>query len=100
MPTYTVHQAKTHLSKLLAEAEAGEEVVIARDDKPVVRLTPITSMKPKREFGAYKGQATVTDAFFEPMSDAELRDWEEGPLFPRAGSATAKKPAKRSRRKS
>ncbi|MFM9940745.1 MAG: type II toxin-antitoxin system Phd/YefM family antitoxin [Hyphomicrobiaceae bacterium] len=98
MPTYTVHQAKTNLSKLLAEAEAGEEVVIARDDKPVVRLTPITAKKPKRKFGAYKGQATITDAFFEPMGDAELRDWHEGPIFPHDTAATAKTPAKRRRK--
>lgn len=82
MPTYTVHQAKTNLSKLLAEAEAGEEVIIARDDKPVVRLTPVAARKPTRKFGAYKGQFTVTDAFWEPMSEAELKEWYEGPIFP------------------
>ena len=96
MPTYTVHQAKTNLSKLLAQAEAGEEVIIARDDKPVVRLTPIEAAKPKRVFGAYKGRATVTDAFFEPLPDTELELWSEGPVFPE--KAPMRNP--RSRRKS
>ena len=41
MPVYTVHEAKTNLSKLIERAERGEEVVIARGDKPVVKLTVV-----------------------------------------------------------
>ena len=72
MPIYTVHQAKTHLSKLLAEAEAGEEVIIARDETPVVRLTPVASKPPKREFGAFKGRFTLPGSFWEPLPEAEF----------------------------
>jgi len=53
----------------------GEEVVIARGDKPVVRLTPIAPAKKKRVFGAFKGQFELTDAFFEPLPDDELARW-------------------------
>lgn len=74
---FTVHQAKTQLSKLLALAEAGEEVVIARKDKPAVRLVvPAGCNVPKRQFGALKGRIALTDAFFEPLPDEELRAWE------------------------
>jgi prevent-host-death family protein len=85
MPTYTVHDAKTNLSKLIEQAEAGEEVIIARRDQPAVRLVPIKARTPKRQFGAYKGQATLTDAFFEPLPDEELSAWEgetQKPLRP------------------
>lgn len=73
MTVVTVHKAKTHLSELMARAEAGEEVVIARGAKPVVRLTPIERPEPPRAvFGRYKGQFEVTDAFFEPYTDEEM----------------------------
>ncbi len=72
---FTVHQAKTQLSKLIAAALAGEEVVIARADKPVVRLTPVAAVKRKRVFGAFKGRFQVTDAFFEPLREDELARW-------------------------
>ena len=72
---FTVHQAKTQLSKLIAAALAGEEVVIARGDKPVIRLTPLEAPKPKRTFGAFKDRFELTDAFFEPLPDDELARW-------------------------
>jgi antitoxin (DNA-binding transcriptional repressor) of toxin-antitoxin stability system len=71
-----VHQAKTQLSKLIAAALAGEEVVIARGDEPVVRLTPIAPVKQKRVPGRYKGLFELTDAFFEPLPKEELALWK------------------------
>ena len=76
MPTFTVHQAKTNLSKLIEKAEAGEEVVIARGDKPAVKLVPIPKVHPKRKFGAYKGKFTVPDSFFDDLPEEELAAWE------------------------
>ena len=73
MPTYTVHQAKTNLSKLIAEAEAGADVIIARDDKPAVRLMPVEKKPIKRKFGAYKGEFGVPDSFFDAMPADEVR---------------------------
>jgi antitoxin (DNA-binding transcriptional repressor) of toxin-antitoxin stability system len=72
---FTVHQAKTNLSKLIAAALEGEEVVIARGDKPVVRLTPLIPASRKRVFGAFKGQFELPDAFFEPLPDEERALW-------------------------
>jgi prevent-host-death family protein len=71
-----VHQAKTQLSKLIAAALAGEEVVIARGSEPVVRLTPIAPVRKKRIPGKYKGLFVLTDAFFEPLPEDELALWE------------------------
>ena len=73
-----IHQAKTQLSKLIAAAVAGEDVVIARGSEPMVRLTPVTPKASKRQFGAYKGQFEIPDSFFEPLSEEELAIWEHG----------------------
>lgn len=72
----TVHEAKTHLSKLIDRACAGEEVVISRGDTPVVRLVPVVAPKPRRKFGAMKGRASTSRSFFEPLPDDELAAWE------------------------
>lgn len=77
MATINMHQAKSELSQLVARAEAGEEIVIARRDKPVVRLVPVeTAPKEPRVPGAWKGRFTVPDTFFEPLPEEELRAWE------------------------
>lgn len=78
---YTVHQAKTQLSKLLAQAEAGEEVIIARGKAPAVRLTPIARAAPatgvgERKPGAWKGRFEWTDSFFDPLPAEEQALWE------------------------
>jgi len=77
-----MHQAKTQLSKLIAAAVAGEEVVIARGNEPMVRLIPVAppSKRKKRVFGRYKGLFTVPDSFFEPLSEEELALWYDGPV--------------------
>ena len=68
-----VQQAKTHLSALLAEVEAGEEIVIARGNVPVARLVPIAAAGPRSMgFVAYR----VPDVCFEPLPDDELDAWE------------------------
>src|SRR5216684_1441198 len=64
MAIVTVHQAKTQLSKLIARAEAGEEIVIARGRQPAVKLTPVGKRAPKRQFGSMKGMYDIPDAFF------------------------------------
>ncbi len=80
MKRVTVHVAKTHLSRLLKAAEAGEEIVITRGRTPVARLVPISGVPVRRKFGAMKGRATVDDSFFEPMTPEELAVWYEGPI--------------------
>ena len=71
-----MHAAKTHLSKLIARACAGEDVVIARGRTPVVRLVPVSKAKPRRRFGAMRGRAKTTKAFFAPLPQEEIESWE------------------------
>ena len=79
MATVTIHQAKTQLSKLIARAEAGEEIVIARGKEPVVKLTPVAEKSAKRQPGYLRGQLDVPDSFFfDPLPEEELRLWEGG----------------------
>lgn len=76
MIAVTMHHAKTQLSQLVAEAEAGEEVVIMRGAVPAVRLVPVSVPAPRRLFGALKGKVTVTASFFEPLPESESTGWE------------------------
>jgi antitoxin (DNA-binding transcriptional repressor) of toxin-antitoxin stability system len=55
---------------------AGRDVVIARGQTPVVRLTPVAAAPQARRFGAMAGRARVTRAFFDPLPDDELAAWE------------------------
>ena len=75
MTTYTLHTAKTNLSRLLEQACAGEEVIIARDQEPLVRLVPIKAAAPRRVFGVLRGQLEVTDTFFEPLPPEDSQTW-------------------------
>ena len=72
MKTVNVHEAKTHLSRLLERVEAGEAVVIARAGKPVARLVPVSERAPRKP-GLAKGR--LTEAFFEPLPPEELDAW-------------------------
>lgn len=60
-----VHEAKTHLSRLLEAVEAGENVVIARAGKPIARLVPVTARTEPRTPGAWQGQGWIADDFDE-----------------------------------
>ena len=75
MPVVNVHQAKTQLSRLLAQVEAGEEVVIARRGEPVARLVRCKS-RGERQFGAMRGQIVVDDSILDPLPEDELAAWE------------------------
>ena len=77
MVTVNVHEAKTHLSRLLTRVENGEEVIIARNGSPVAKLV---RSKPtgKRQFGTLKGKISIDERFFEPLPEEELKRWEGG----------------------
>lgn len=78
LPVVNVHEAKTHFSKLLDRAHAGEEIILAKAGKPYARLVPLkVEEKPHRQPGLLKGMR-ITDAFFEPLPPEELKLWEEG----------------------
>ena len=76
MSVFTIHQAKTNLSKLIQKAAAGEEVMIARGAKPVARLVAVGEVKGKRVPGSLKGRLRVGPDFFEPLPENELTPWE------------------------
>ena len=74
MPVVNVHQAKTRLSRLLAQVEAGEEVVIARRGAPVARLVACRPRGGRRP-DVLKGKSALADAVLEPLPEDELRLW-------------------------
>ena len=76
MITVNVREAKTYLSRLLAEVEAGQEVVIARNGTPVARLVPLRE-RGIRQFGTLRGRLVVPDGLFEPLPESELAAWEK-----------------------
>ena len=76
MKTVTVHKAKTNLSQLIAEVEAGGDVIIMRGSEAAVRLVPANVPAPRRVFGALAGKVFLTTAFFEPLPPEELDGWD------------------------
>ena len=71
-----VHEAKTQLSKLLAEVERGGEVVVARNGRPVARLIPFPKAAKKHlRLGTWQGRIRVSPDFDAPLSDKELKEW-------------------------
>ena len=74
-----VHEAKTHLSRLLDRAHAGEEIILAKGGKPYARMVPLP-VPGRREFGFLAGKVEITPGFHEealrPLSEEELADWE------------------------
>ena len=78
MATYTIHAAKTQLSKLIEQVEPGEEIVIVRGKTPVARLLPYVCEQPKRGFGSMKGKVWLDESFWEPLPEEELKLWEGG----------------------
>lgn len=75
MSVVNVHQAKTQLSRLLAQVEGGEEVIIARNGKPVARLVSVQKQG-KRQPDIFKGKIVIPDSFFDPLPEEELKAWE------------------------
>ena len=78
MTTITTHEAKTHLSRYLAEVEKGHEIIIARGKTPVAMLVPVK--KPKKKLRPLVGETLgpiikIPDSAFAPLTDEELEEW-------------------------
>lgn len=73
MATVNVHAAKTHLSRLVDRAAAGEEIIIARAGTPVVRLVPVAAGTRRGGFGALKGRIRMSEDFDAPLPRDVLR---------------------------
>ena len=76
MENVTIHKAKTNLSRLIEKACKGEEIIISRGAKPVVRLVAIEEKRGERKPGAWKRKITIGPDFFEPLPPEELEGWE------------------------
>jgi prevent-host-death family protein len=72
----TIHRAKANLSSLIRRAERGEEIVIARGTRPVVRLVPVKKPPKKRVPGMFKGEFELGSGVFAPLPPEELAVWE------------------------
>ena len=71
MTKVNLHEAKTHLSRLVDRAAAGEEIVIARAGRPVARLVPLERPAGPRPLGLYAGQISVAPDFDELPADIQ-----------------------------
>ena len=78
MQTINIHAAKTHLSRLVDQAAAGEEIVIARAGRPVARLVPLAVPEAgsRRQLGILAGQVSVTGALAVPLPEPLLAAFE------------------------
>ena len=76
LATYNMHDAKTHLSQLAERAANGEEIVIARNGRPLAKLVPIVRRKALK-FGLAKGQIWMSDDFDDPLP-WEMQKYFEG----------------------
>jgi prevent-host-death family protein len=73
--TVNIHEAKTHLSRLVERVEAGEEVVIARAGRPVARLVPLRRLTKPRVPGQWRGQIVIAPDF-DAVNEEIIRDFE------------------------
>ncbi len=76
MPTINIYEAKTQFSKLVDMAAGGTDVVIARNGKPVARLTTLEPDKPKFRLGLLQGEGWIADDFDDPLPDDILAGFE------------------------
>lgn len=74
MQIVNVHEAKTHFSKLIARAHAGEEIIVAKAGKPFARLMPL-KVPEERVPGRYTD--TIPDSFYDGLPEEELEAWEQ-----------------------
>lgn len=71
-----IHEAKTHLSRLLVRVMGGEEVIIAKAGKPVARLVPYKELPKDRVAGTAEGDIIISPDFHEPLPEEMLKSFE------------------------
>ena len=76
MAAVNIYEAKTQLSRLVDQAAAGKDVIIARGGKPVARLTGLAARKPTLRFGLLKGKVKVAADFDAALSDSALAEFD------------------------
>ena len=75
--TYNIHEAKTHFSKLIERARLGEDIIVAKAGKPMVRLVPVETPRKHRQPGSARGMFTMRDDFDDPLPDDMLKAFYE-----------------------
>ncbi len=76
MQTVNIHEAKTHLSRLLEQVAGGDEIIIAKAGKAIARLVPLDVAPKKRQLGLLKGKLNIPDDFDAPLTDSDLALFE------------------------
>lgn len=81
---YTVHQAKTHFSRLLKEAEEGQEVIVTRGNKPVAKLVPLEPPPVRKGpvMGGFEFLPPVDPSIFDPLTDEQMIEYGFGWMLP------------------
>jgi len=74
---YNIHEAKTHFSKLIEKARCGEEIIVAKAGKPVVKIVPVEAPKKQRQPGSARGKFTMSDEFDDPLPQEMLEAFYE-----------------------
>jgi prevent-host-death family protein len=77
-----MHEAKTHLSKLVERVERGEEIVIDRAGKPAAKLVPVPEKLGPRKLGGWEGKFEMSDSEWEEMDKEIEQSFEESEIFP------------------
>lgn len=77
MSQVNIHEAKTHLSRLLQRVAAGEEIVIAKAGRPIARLVPVSKTAGRRALGQDAGLFEVPEDFDAPLPDTILSEFEQ-----------------------
>lgn len=75
--TVNIHEAKTHLSRLLANVAAGDEVIIARNGEPVARLVSVNVPQPRKP-GRFRGQISGVESLLESEGQEDVEAWLSG----------------------
>jgi prevent-host-death family protein len=78
MRTVNIHEAKTHLSRLVDQVASGEEIVLAKAGKPVARLVPLVPPRQPRKLGVLAGRFRVPDDFDAPLPEEVVGSFEVG----------------------
>ncbi|KQT66141.1 MULTISPECIES: type II toxin-antitoxin system Phd/YefM family antitoxin [unclassified Aureimonas] len=80
MRTVNIHAAKTHLSRLIEDVSAGEEIIIAKAGQPVARLVPLEhAVETERRLGGLAGQIALPPNFDDPLPDEFLAHFDDVP---------------------
>ncbi len=76
MRIVNIHEAKTHLSRLAEEVATGEEIIVAKAGKPMMKLVPLAQKPKKRILGLLKGKIHIADGFDAPLPEDLLDEFE------------------------